>query len=166
VAARPQTPAALVGGTGQPLQTESTMNQAISMAVEVTIACLVVAPMATAQAQQASLVGTWQTTHPAGPDGPAYALTETYWPNGACYAEWVIAPSPGKVGVIVREKCGYEMLGPNTVRITAIETISCSTGGLCEMSTFPPPAQGTGSFTFRGNQEIVLEDGTIYVRLR
>jgi hypothetical protein len=123
-----------------------------------------------AQAQQTPLIGSWQTTHPAGPDGPAFVTTITYSENGSFYYEMAIAPSPGKASAIMKTQGQYRMAGPNTVQVMYGNSVLCgaTTGCSPAPGSFAPNPGSSQSFNFQmqGSSQLIGEDGTHYVRVR
>jgi hypothetical protein len=126
--------------------------------------------IATAQAQESPLVGSWQATHPAGRDGPGFVSTTTYGPNGSFNFEMAIAPGPGAAGGILRTRGQYRMTGPGTVQVTYADSMLCGAGTGCmpaPAAYAPMPGSSMSfNFQFRGNSQIVAEDGTVLVRVR
>jgi hypothetical protein len=143
------------------------MNSTRRIAAGVVAAFLAIA---TAQAQDTSLVGSWQATHRAGPDGPAFVSTTTYSPNGSFYYEMAVAPGPGGAGGILKTRGGYRMAGPGTVQLTYGDSVLCGAGTGCmpAPSGFAPMAGTTLSFNFqfRGNGQLIGQDGTVFVRVQ
>jgi len=126
--------------------------------------------IATAQAQDSPLVGSWQATHPAGRDGPGFVSTTTYAPNGGFYYEMAIAPGPGAAGGVLRTQGQYRMTGPGTVQVIYADSMLCGAGTGCmpaPAAYAPMPGSSMSfNFQFRGNGQLVAEDGTVFVRVR
>jgi hypothetical protein len=95
-------------------------------------------------------------------------LTDTYSENGGFYAEMAIAPGPGAAGGIVKTNGRYRMTGPNTVQVTYGDSLMCTTGCMAAPPNLVPAPGTTQSFDFqfRGNNQVVAQDGTVFVRVR
>lgn len=123
-----------------------------------------------ALAQQSSLVGTWRTTHPAGPDGPSFVITFTYTPAGAFFYEMAIAPSPGKAGGVVHMEGQYQLTGPNSVQVTYGQTTMCGAVTGCGPAppAMSPPVGSSKSFDFQlqGANQLISQDGVVYNRIQ
>ena len=122
-----------------------------------------------ATAQAPSLVGTWQTTHVAGPDGPAFVGTVPYTPSGNYYAEMAIAPGPHAAGGLVKTPGTYETDGAGGVQVTYGISVMCiATGFFPAPPRTVPEARSSATFTvqYRGSNHAVSKDGTVFLRVR
>lgn len=136
-----------------------------------TLALTAMLPVFAAQAQEPSLIGTWRTTHAPGPDGPAYAFTETYSPDGGYFSEFAVPSGPGGYGAgVVRTRGLFRMEGPTTVRIAFQGSVTCAAGSPCVPAPpgFGQPAGTSRAFTFefQGNDRVISEDGAVHYRIQ
>jgi hypothetical protein len=135
-----------------------------------TLAFAAMLPVVLAQAQEPSLIGSWRTTHPPGPDGPAYAYTETYSPDGGYFAEMAVASGPGGRGAgVVRTRGRFRMQGPTTVWVAFDGSVMCAAGSPCVPAPpgFGEPAGTSRTFTFQfqGYNRVIAENGTVLFRV-
>ncbi len=130
----------------------------------------------TSAATAGDLVGTWQTTHAADSTGPSWVQTVTYFANGTWVVEFAVPPLPNGTGSFVMHGGGtYQMEGPTAVRVTFGDTTICGEGVGCMPAArfgsggaaLLPPAGTTKvyHFQFRGDDQVISEDGSISVRI-
>lgn len=126
----------------------------------------------TSAATAGDLVGTWQTTHAADSTGPGSVQTVTYFANGTWAVQLAVAPLPNGTGSYVMHGGGtYHLEGPTAVRVTYGDTTICGEGvGCMPAARFGSPYYPAGTtkvvhFQFRGDDQVVGEDGSISVRI-
>ena len=121
-----------------------------------------------ASAQEMSVFGTWQKTS-MGP--PRSVATIVYTPNGEMFSELAVAPQPGQGGGgVLRTMARYQLQGPTTLVITYGPSEMCAAGSPCgpappQMVPYPG-SQNVINITFRGSDQIVDGDGSVWLRIR
>lgn len=120
----------------------------------VTAACCVILATATANAQQSSFVGTWQTT--------IYGMTDTLMigPNGQ-YTETAMGP-----GGLTQETGFYTLMGQNIISFRPVDwnpkTKSVyhgtgSVGGYVTQEPVAPPPGNTCEYQFNGPGLLMMQ---------
>lgn len=123
--------------------------------------------VSSASAQQTPIVGMWQTTS-MGP--PRSVSTVTYAPDGRMLTEMAIAPQPGQNGGVIRSMGQYRLQGPTQVLVRFDQSEMCTAGLPCgpapQQLAPAPGTQAVLNLQFRGSDQIVGEDGRVWVRIR
>jgi hypothetical protein len=112
-----------------------------------------------AAAQQNPFVGTWGTSLRL-PNGSGYAAYVDFYPNGALHLSGVVTNGGQPVHL-----CGSYQFNQTTLQtqFTAYSPRLCL-GGICEPPPLPLNQPMTSQFEFPNANELLMSDGTRYVR--
>jgi len=123
-------------------------------------------PLLAVQAQQNSLVGTWQVTHPADNTDIASVFTQIFSPDGSYFSEvaWG-SDASGRGSGTLRTRGSYRLVSPTTVEITFGNSEICTPCRPTTATRYPAGSSVSFDFRMQGNRWIE-QDGTIHNRIQ
>jgi hypothetical protein len=93
--------------------------------------------------QSNPLVGVWQHSEPAGPNGPASSMQVKFLPDQTYETRWAISPTAqGSGSGIILVTGRWQLTGPNSYDSIADQALMCPAGMGC--GPMPPGAPQLG----------------------
>ncbi len=106
------------------------------------------------------LVGVWQHSEPAGPNGPASSMQVNFKPDQTYETRWAIAPTQqGGGGGFILVTGRWQLSGPNSYDSIADQAFMCPAGSGCGPYPQGAPQLGIGQtmhFNFQMQSPVMM----------